>query len=162
MISLPLAEQRAARSVPLWEKYSISAANLHTLCTIGIFPRRNNTFLRAKTKGSGRSRSPSYVKGQNASQPFANGAVKESPIIFFGGMCGEENTSQAASVEFVRRRRTNYARSRLQPFCREITSDFPTNEKGSGRSRSLFGSISAITRARVRQVRPQRPHGAGA
>ena len=39
---------------------------------------------------------------------------KESPIIFFGDMCGEENTSQAASVEFVRRRRTNYARSRLQ------------------------------------------------
>jgi len=30
-------------------------------------------------------------------------------------MCGEENTSQAASVEFVRRRRTNYARSRLHP-----------------------------------------------
>ena len=166
MISLPLAEQRAARSVPSRKKYSISAVNLHVLCTIGIFPRRNNTFLRAnlraKTKGSGRIRSPSYVKGQNASQPFANGAVKESPIIFFGDMCGEENTSQAASVEFVRRRRTNYARSRLQPFCREITSDFPTNEKGSGRSRSLFGSISAITRARVRQVHPQRPHGAGA
>ena len=40
---------------------------------------------------------------------------KESPIIFFGDMCGEENTSQAASVEFVCRRRTNYARSRLQP-----------------------------------------------
>jgi hypothetical protein len=39
---------------------------------------------------------------------------KESPIIFFGDMCGEENTSQAASMEFVRRRRTNYARSRLQ------------------------------------------------
>ncbi|MEF2940105.1 MAG: hypothetical protein U0O13_00760, partial [Oscillospiraceae bacterium] len=65
-------------------------------------------FCAPKQKGSGRSRSPSYVKGQNASQPFANGAVKESPIIFFGGMCGEENTSQAASVEFVR--------SRLQPF----------------------------------------------
>ena len=29
---------------------------------------------------------------------------KESPIIFFGDMCGEENTSQAASVEFVRNR----------------------------------------------------------
>ena len=39
---------------------------------------------------------------------------KENPIIFFGDMRGEENTSQAASVEFVRRRRTNYARSRLQ------------------------------------------------
>ena len=38
---------------------------------------------------------------------------------FFGDMCGEENTSQAASVEFVRRRRTNYARSRLQAFLSE-------------------------------------------
>ena len=44
---------------------------------------------------------------------------KESPIIFFGNMCGEENTSQAASVEFVRRRRTNYARGRLQSPCQK-------------------------------------------
>ena len=34
-------------------------------------------------------------------------------------MCGEENTSQAASVEFVRRRRTNYARGRLQSPCQK-------------------------------------------
>ena len=34
-------------------------------------------------------------------------------------MRGGENTSQAASVEFVRRRRTNYARSRLQAFLSE-------------------------------------------
>ena len=45
---------------------------------------------------------------------------KESPIIFFGDMCGEENTSQAASVEFVRRRRTNYARGRLQSLCQKV------------------------------------------
>ena len=37
-----------------------------------------------------------------ASQSFANGAAKESPIIFSGDMCGGENTAQAASVEFVR------------------------------------------------------------
>ena len=34
-------------------------------------------------------------------------------------MRGGENTSRAASVEFVRRRRTNYARSRLQAFLSE-------------------------------------------
>ena len=34
-------------------------------------------------------------------------------------MCGEENTAQAASVEFERRRRSNYARSRLQPLCQK-------------------------------------------
>ena len=55
-----------------------------------------------------------------ASQSFAAAAAKESQIIFFGDMCGEENTSQAASVEFVRWRRTNYARSRLQPLCQKV------------------------------------------
>ena len=46
-------------------------------------------------------------------------------------MCGEENTSQAASVEFVRRRRTNYARSRLQPLCQKgilFDSDNPAGD----------------------------------
>jgi hypothetical protein len=54
--------------------------------------------------------------GQSVKEPRSLCACgrKERPIIFFGDMCGEENTSQAASVEFVRRRRTNYARSRLQ------------------------------------------------
>ena len=34
-------------------------------------------------------------------------------------MCVRENTSQAASVEFVRLWHTNYAHSRLQAFCRK-------------------------------------------
>ena len=60
--------------------------------------------------------------GQTVKEPRGVCACgrKESPIIFFGDMCGEENTSQAASVEFVRRRRTNYARSRLQPPCQKV------------------------------------------
>ena len=60
--------------------------------------------------------------GQTVKKPRSLCACgrKESPIIFFGDMCGEENTSQAASVEFVRRRRTNYARSRLQPPCQKV------------------------------------------
>ena len=60
--------------------------------------------------------------GQTVKEPRSLCACgrKESPIIFFGDMCGEENTSQAASVEFVRRRRTNYARSRLQPLCQKV------------------------------------------
>ena len=35
-------------------------------------------------------------------------------IVFGRGMYVDENTSQAASVEFVCQRQTNYARSRLQ------------------------------------------------
>ena len=37
-----------------------------------------------------------------ASQSFAAGAAKESKIIFFGDMCGEENTSRPANVRAVR------------------------------------------------------------
>ena len=37
-----------------------------------------------------------------ASQSFAAGAAKENPIIFFGDMCGEENTSRPANVRAVR------------------------------------------------------------
>ena len=37
-----------------------------------------------------------------------------------------ENTSQSASVEFVRFQRTNYARGRLQAFCQKRRSPFLT------------------------------------
>jgi hypothetical protein len=52
---------------------------------------------------------------------FRRRAAKENSIIFSGDMCVGENTFQAASVEFVRRWHTNYARSRLQTFCRKTT-----------------------------------------
>ena len=41
-------------------------------------------------------------------------------MIFAGGVYVSENTSQAASVEFVGHRHTNYARSRLQALCLKI------------------------------------------
>ena len=75
------------------------------------------------------------------SQSFAAAAAKRSLIIFFGDMCGEENTAQAASVKFVRRRRTNYARSRLQPLCQKVL---------------LFDSLSAAKSRRVKQHFTQR------
>ena len=45
---------------------------------------------------------------------FAAHMRQRNWIIFCRGVYLAENTSQAASVEFVRRRRTNYARSSLQ------------------------------------------------
>ena len=62
---------------------------------------------------------------------------KKVSIIFSGDMRGGENTSQAASVEFVCRRRTNYARSRLQPLCQKgilFDSDNPAGDclRGDG------------------------------
>ena len=41
-------------------------------------------------------------------------------MIFAGGVYVSENTSQAASVEFLGHRHTNYARSRLQALCLKI------------------------------------------
>lgn len=51
-------------------------------------------------------------------------------MIFAGGVYVSENTSQAASVEFVRHGRANYARSRLQAFCRKNPEGFSTVSRG--------------------------------
>ena len=48
-----------------------------------------------------------------AAAPFVLAGILMA-VIFCRGVYLAENTSQAASVEFVRLRRTNYARSRLQ------------------------------------------------
>ncbi|MDR4052363.1 MAG: hypothetical protein Q3W85_03695, partial [Oscillospiraceae bacterium] len=53
---------------------------------------------------------------QKASQSLPPAGGKSSEIIFARGVYLGENTSQSASVEFVRFQRTNYARSRLQAF----------------------------------------------
>ena len=57
-------------------------------------------------------------------------------------MCVRENTARAASVEFVRLRRTNYARSRPQAFCRKNPEGFST-VSDRPRGRSLFAGIPA-------------------
>ena len=44
-------------------------------------------------------------------------AAKQVQSIFARGVYLGENSSQSASVEFVRPWRTNYARGRLQAFC---------------------------------------------
>ena len=62
-------------------------------------------------------------------------------------MCVRENTARAASVEFVRHRRTNYARSRPQTFCRKNPEGFSTVSRarcalamaGAGKGEKPFG-----------------------
>ena len=88
---------------------------------------------------------------------------KKVSIIFSGDMRGGENTSQAASVEFVCRRRTNYARSRLQPLCQKgilFDSDNPAGDCLRGclsmtlqAQRSAFLSWDA-GELRLRQITP--------
>ena len=69
-------------------------------------------------------------------------------IIFSRDMCVRENTSQAASVEFVRQRHTNYARSRLQDLSNENPAKRTASllsEKPTG----FFGSFKRDTAAAV-------------
>ena len=51
---------------------------------------------------------------KEASQSLPPVGGKSNGIIFVRGVYLDENTSQSASVEFVRHRRTNSARSRLR------------------------------------------------
>ena len=60
---------------------------------------------------------------------FAARRRQRNIIIFSRDMCVRENTARAASVEFVRYRRTNYARSRPQTFCRKNPEGFSTVSK---------------------------------
>ena len=55
---------------------------------------------------------------------------KESPIIFFGDMCGEENTSRPANVRVVRLRRTASAlQSGSPPLCQKSSTFLTVSEK---------------------------------
>ena len=67
------------------------------------------------------------VKKASQSLPPAGG--KSSEIIFARGVYLGENTSQSASVEFVRFQRTNYARGRLQAFCQKRALPFFDSHK---------------------------------
>ena len=72
---------------------------------------------------------------QKSLAEFAADAENSVQIVFGRGLYVDKNTSQAASVEFVRQRRTNYARSRLQKLAESPEGDFRHAER-SGLSRS--------------------------
>ena len=81
------------------------------------------------------------VKKASQSLPPAGG--KKSEIIFSRDMRVRENTSQAESVEFVRRRHTNYARSRLQVLCRKTLRVFGQSpQRRTGFRPALFVFVS--------------------
>jgi len=71
---------------------------------------------------------PQHSCGSNCSKSlaeFAAEAANKIKIVFGRGVYVDENTSQAASVEFVRLWRTNYARSRLQNTGGKAQRAFP-------------------------------------
>ena len=78
---------------------------------------------------------------------FAAEGAKENEIIFCRGVYLAENTAQAASVEFVRQRRTNYARGRLQNLAKKPEGIFRQTQIPSVRMGSFsvgFGKESLL------------------
>ena len=76
---------------------------------------------------------------------------KESPIIFFGDMCGEENTSRPANVRAVRRRRTARAlQSGRKPFVKK--ESFLTASK-NGMASAMPFFVTRPPRRRARRGR---------
>ena len=86
--------------------------------------------------------------------------------IFARGVYLGENSSQSASVEFVRFQRTNYARGRLQAFCpkraKPFLDRFPRPalrqaESGGGvfYSASCSGSSSVMVGMKARASLPR-------
>jgi hypothetical protein len=61
---------------------------------------------------------------KKASQSLPPAGGKSIEIIFCRGVYLAKNSSQSASVEFVRHQRTNYARGRLQAFYQKRASPF--------------------------------------
>ena len=66
---------------------------------------------------------------QKSLAEFAASAAKKVEIIFCRGVYLAENTAQAASVEFVCPRQTNYARGRLQKTGGKARRGFSTSSK---------------------------------
>ena len=81
------------------------------------------------TPGSCTEPGVQLVKKASQSSPPKGGEKNE--IIFCRGVYLAENTSQAASVEFVRLKRINYARSRLQIFVEKPSKVFRQSKPGS-------------------------------
>ena len=71
---------------------------------------------------------PPEIRGgsacQKVSQSLPLQAANKVKKVFCRGLYLAENTAQAASVEFVPRRWTNYPRGRLQKACRKAPEGF--------------------------------------
>ena len=80
---------------------------------------------------------PSSSDCQKSFAEFAASAANKVKSIFRRGVYLAENTFQAASVEFVRLRRTNCARSRLQKLAEKPEGVFRQAQE-DGTCRPLF------------------------
>ena len=88
-------------------------------------PARPPASLVAHSKKHHPSRVVFFSACQKRLAEFAARRRQKIEIIFHRDMCVGKNTSQTASVEFCRLRQ-NYARSRLQAFCRKNPEGFST------------------------------------
>ena len=102
---------------------------------------------------------------QKASQSLPPAGGKSIEIIFCRGVYLAKNTSQSASVEFVRLWRTNYARGRLQAFCPKWASPILDRITSPRRRRagdllfySMLCAAVGVGLFRLLPLRRQGPH----
>ena len=115
--------------------------------------------LVARSKKHHPSRVVFFSACQKRLAEFAARRRQKIEIIFHRDMCVGKSTSQTASVEFCRLRQ-NYARSRLQAFCRKNPEGFSTvSPPPSGRC--FFALISPPAGCRRAGSAPRGPGGCG-
>ena len=99
---------------------------------------------------------------QKSLAEFAALAANRVSIIFCQDMRLTENTPQAASVEFVRLWRTNYARSRLQKTGGKARRGFSTSSSGTSQDVPLcFGCTDLFGRSWFTPVSIRQDSGDG-
>ena len=135
----PVPPLRYPQAPPLLCLFTLQHGFFDSLSAAGMCPRR-------------------FILSKMASQSFASADAKSILSVFCRDMCVAENTYQAASVEFVRRWRANYARSRLRSLCRKNPSVFPTVSSAAGMCPRRFGSIHIFILVAARRQEVRQPY----
>ena len=155
-VSFGQVGQRLERARAQREKHA--GGMFWCLCACGG-PAGPPASLVARSKKHHPSRVVFFSACQKRLAEFAARRRQKIEIIFHRDMCVGKNTSQTASVEFCRLRQ-NYARSRLQAFCRKNPEGFSTvSPPPSGRW--FFAFISSPAGCRRAGSAPRGPGGCG-
>ena len=123
----PSRGAQAARSISSWQKYSILEADLQGLCTIGSFPRRNNTFCAPKQRTPAEAGVLSPSKSPAAPAPA--GAKKDKAAFFAAPLANRCRVSRQVS------RQTNRLWPEPEPV-RSLSKNLAAFRRRSGERKS--------------------------
>ena len=120
-----LQDKTGTIDAKIWDLNSPGVGDFDTMdyvcieADVTLFQNSNQLNVRRIRKAA---KLPTGYAGTPAS--FAPTGAKGIKSVFSRGVYVAENTSRPASVEFVCRRQTNYARGRVQPFRKSGRSHF--------------------------------------